>query len=292
MIFDPDSERFAMAPEALGARLYAALHAGNEGDVEFYLRQCQDARRVLEFGSGAGRVGLALAEAGIAVTGVELDPALLALSHERLARREAALGRKLPAQFVVGDMTTYADAGARGDSGHDYDRVIIPYSALWCLPDDAAKRRCLTRAWRCLTDGGVLLLDVYDADVWMPEDESAWDASDEAQSAHEDGDDDFEEVGAIEVDGVTYRVWERDQFNGSARRMHVEYRLLDETPPTSDGEETSRAGYRLAIEHSVIWRHELAEMLEECGFETEWGVDELDEGTAFAEQVVVRAVKA
>lgn len=291
MTLERDSERFAMAPQALQARLYAALHVGNEGDVEFYLRQCRDAQRVLELGSGAGRVGLALAEAGITVTGVELDPGLLALSHEHLARREAALGRKLPARFVLGDMTTYADTASDDDTAGHYDRVIIPYSAFWCLPDDAAKRRCLTQARRCLTDGGQLVLDVYDADVWMPEDESEWD-DEVTPITDEPGDDDFEEVGTVEVDGVTYHVWERDQFSDTARQMHVEYRLHVGNPSTPNGAQTPRRGYRLAIEHSVLWRHELAELFEECGFETEWGVDEPDEGTTFAEQVVVRAVKA
>jgi SAM-dependent methyltransferase len=291
MTLESDSERFVSAPEALSARLYSALHAGNEGDVAFYLRQCRDAQRVLELGAGAGRVGLALAEAGITVTGVELDPGLLALSHERLARREAALGRKLPARFVLGDMTTYDESAVA------YDCVIIPYSALWCLPDDAAKRQCLTRASHCLADGGRLVLDVYDADVWMPEDEAEWDLPEETEVTHGDEDDTFEEVGTIELDGASYRVWERDQFNGSARRMHVEYRLLPEPAPTSseetsNGQKMSRTGYRLVIEHSVLWRHELAELLEDCGFEAEWGVDEPDEGTAFAEQVVVRAVKS
>lgn len=145
------------APAPLRARLYAALHAGTPGDVEFYLRACEGAAQILEYGCGAGRVALDLAERGHRVTGVELDTALLDLARENQAAREAALGRALPVRFVEGDMTTFSKRGC--------DRVVIPYSALWCLTGTAAKRQCLAKARASLVRGGQLVFDVYDADV-------------------------------------------------------------------------------------------------------------------------------
>ncbi len=277
--------KMSVTPDPLQqAKLYAALHVGNPGDVAFYVRACHGAKHVLELGSGAGRVTLALAEAGHHVTGVELDAGLLGLAREQQLQRETTLLRTLPLEWVAGDMTTFVRANA-------FERVIIPYSAFWCLPDDAAKLQCLTNAYTSLVDGGQLILDVYDADVWMDEEDDAADGEDaedegaDAESGAATGaeEDDYEELQQLTVDGVSYRVWERNTWHPAARVMHVEYQLRP------DGE--SGTIDELTLTHAVLWRHELAELLEECGFEVEFGGDEDAEGTDFAEQIVVRAVK-
>lgn len=315
------------APAALRARLYSALHAGNQGDVEFYLRACKGARKVLEYGCGSGRIALCLAERGHTVIGVDLDSALLQLARERQSQREAELGHALPVEFIEGDMTTFSKRGC--------DRVLIPYSALWCLIGTQAKRKCLRKARASLTPGGQLVFDVYDADV-MAEDDDDLDDSDLEQANSDDGadrantgvttsaiePDDYEELHRIESEGVTYRVWERNTWDPVARLMQVDYRLVParlrksaSQPPAqraalrcdlaprrslpsgdvSRGPKRAQvpvaAGFQLTLRHSVLWRHELAALLDECGFEVEWGVDEAGETTPFAEQVIVRAVR-
>lgn len=265
------------------AKLYAALHVGNPGDVAFYVRACHGATRVLELGSGAGRVTLALAEAGHQVTGLELDAALLALAREQHLQREATLARRLPIEWVHGDMTTFIRANA-------FERVIVPYSALWCLPDETAKLQCLMSAYTSLVDGGQLILDVYDADVWM-DDECSEDVTSspdatsrlDVAAAQDVGEDDYEATQVITLDGVSYRVWERNTWHPMTRVMHVEYRLR----PDSEPEEC----VELSLKHAVSWRYELAELLQECGFEVDFGADEAADGTDFAEQIVVCAVK-
>lgn len=275
----------------LRARLYAALHSGNHGDVEFYVSHCAGARRVLELGSGAGRLAIPLAERGVQVKGMELDSGVLALAREQLSLREATLGRDLPVSFVAGDMTSFTEPSS-------YDRIVIPYSAFWCLPDIVAKRDCLANVYRSLRDDGQLILDVYDADVWMPEEE----AVDTSLGASEGFElDEFEHVGEIVVQGERYRVWERNAWNVVSRVMRVEYRLqsgasgrpsADDAAPSSDHEQAALVtSCELAVDHHLLWRHELGELLDECGFDAEWGVDERDEGTEFSEQIVIRAHK-
>lgn len=313
------SDTLPEAPSAVRARLYAALHVGTPGDIEFYLRVCAGARKVLEYGCGAGRVALALAERGQPVVGVDLDAELLTLARERQAEREAALGRRLPIQFLEGDMTVVSKRGC--------DRVIIPYSALWCLIGTEAKRKCLANARASLRRGGQLALDVYDADVMADDDFSEYDASSNDAPAVEQ--DDYEELHRVRLDDVTYGVWERNCWNRATRSMQVDYRVIAKTarrraarlvgasseaaaeaaPRRGLAPRRSRApvavspsdaltaavgspnGYQLTIRHSVLWRHELAQLLEECGFEAAWGVDEAGEATPFAEQVVVRATR-
>jgi SAM-dependent methyltransferase len=357
------------APGPLRARLYAALHVGTPGDVEFYLRACKGATKILEYGCGAGRIAVALAERGHTVLGVDLDPALLALAHAHKAEREAALGRSLPVTFVLGDMTAFAKRG--------HDRVVIPYSAFWCLTGTEAKRQCLAKARASLTRQGQLVFDVYDADVMADEDFDEYGLDDERSDEADDRDegaadvsaadvsaapaveqDEYEELHRVRLDGVVYRVWERNTWHRRSRLMQVDYRLIpapsrkrspavatgsgqaassrkvtkkSALAPDSDrdserdadrGSEAKAAprrglaprrslaaanvsqaaanaaaasapeGYQLTLRHSVLWRHELAELLEEARFDVEWGVDEEGEQTPFSEQVVVRAVRA
>jgi SAM-dependent methyltransferase len=285
-----DSDLLPEAPASVRARLYAALHLGTQGDVEFYLRACEGARKILEYGCGAGRIALALAERGHTVIGVDLDVALLALARERKAAREAELGRELPAEFVEGDMTSFSKRGC--------DRVLIPYSALWCLTGLEAKQQCLAKARTSLKRSGQLVFDVYDADI-MAEDwsedgavgDGAVGDGDEAAAAPPVEQDDYEELHRVKLDGVTYRVWERNTWNRETRLMLVDYRLVP-APSRKLPSSPTASGYQLTLTHSVLWRHELAELLEDCGFDVEWGVDEAGEETPFAEQLVVRAVLA
>ncbi|HLT36253.1 MAG TPA: class I SAM-dependent methyltransferase, partial [Enhygromyxa sp.] len=67
------------------ARLYAAVHDGNPGDVEFYRRRCAGARSIVELGCGDARVLAALAEPGRRLVGVDIDPELLELARVRLS---------------------------------------------------------------------------------------------------------------------------------------------------------------------------------------------------------------
>lgn len=269
------------APE-LVARLYSTLHAGNPGDVEFYARACQGAKRVLELGSGAGRIALALAERGHDVLGVELDPALLGLARERQRAREAELGRALPVHFEQGDMTMFARRG--------FARVLIPYSALWCLDGSDAKSKCLTNAAASLARGGRLLFDVYDADAMAPDFEEH-DGDEIGPVGEQDAveQDDFEELHRVTCDGIRYRVWERNTWDPAAQRTHVDYRFVEST---RGRRLTASPCYALSLTHSVLWRYELAELLESVGLDVTWGADEAALSTPFAEQLVVTAARS
>ena len=252
----------------LHAELYTALHQGNPGDVAFYTRACAQAERVVEFGAGSGRVSLALAQADLSVVGVEYDQALLALAQRRQSKREQQLGYALPARFQLGDMSCFR-------STTQFDRVLIPYSGFWCLQGPEKKRECLEAAYRCLQDDGVLYLDAYDAD-------GLGDGEDEC-----DGEgpvvDDFELAHELEHDGMQLSVFERNVWWPEQRRIRVDYQLIPHA--------THEMGWRMSVAHHYLPRHELAELLENCGFEVEWGPDVAAEDSAFAEQLIVAAVK-
>lgn len=136
----------------LEAQLYTAIHRGVPGDVDRYRAACRGTRRVLELGCGDGRILGALAPAldtsrGLPrLMGIDCHAGMLKLAAERHPM----------AVWVQGDMTDL-------ELGERFERVLIPFSGFWCLPD-AGKLECLRRIASHLEPGGLLCFDVYGAE--------------------------------------------------------------------------------------------------------------------------------
>src|ERR1700690_1308585 len=113
-----------MTSGRLQAELYALTHCGTPGDTAFYARLCEGARRVLELGSGYGRLLSVLARPRRLVVGLELDPELLAAAKRRV--RTLPPGKRRSVQLVRGDMRRF-------ELGPGFDCAILPYNALYCL---------------------------------------------------------------------------------------------------------------------------------------------------------------
>ncbi|MEU3712692.1 class I SAM-dependent DNA methyltransferase [Streptomyces catenulae] len=107
---------------------------------------------VLELGVGTGRVAVPLAERGIRVHGVDLEPAML----EILADKAQHVGDRLT--HAVGDMTVAADLVAP-DGTAAYDLVYCVFNTLGSLADGAAQRACLAAAATVLADHGRLVVE-------------------------------------------------------------------------------------------------------------------------------------
>ncbi|MCA9636138.1 MAG: Smr/MutS family protein [Myxococcales bacterium] len=137
------------------ADLYARLHSGNPGDLERYRRACEGATTILELGCGEGRVLRALAAPDRHLVGVDLDPGLLALARHRCGR---ARPRPASLRLIAGDMRTLA-------LGRAFDRVLIPYSGIFCLADEAEVIAALSRAREHLAPGGEVIFDAYQVDA-------------------------------------------------------------------------------------------------------------------------------
>ena len=117
-------------------------------DLHFYAKLAQDLNRVLELGSGTGRVSLHLARRGAKVTGLEL-------SLEMLNRaREKATSENLALELIQGDMRSF-------ELGRTFPLIIVPFNALmhlYTLPDQT---KALERIYAHLEPGGTLAFDVY-----------------------------------------------------------------------------------------------------------------------------------
>lgn len=180
------------------ARFYAAVHAGNPGDIEYYRRACAPAASVLELGCGDARVLAALAEPGRRLLGVDLDGELLALAEAR---------RSSPASFELlrADLRELA-------LGERFERVLLPHGVLYCLLDDAALAAGLAAAARHLAPGGRLILDAWAADGFHAE----ADPDDQDPSW-------LERVKQVDVDGRRWEVLERSRWDRPAQRIDATY---------------------------------------------------------------------
>ncbi len=106
--------------------------------------------RVLELGVGTGRLAIPMADAGLAVTGVDSSPAML----DRLAERDP--GAAVVA--VCGDMVDDLPEGP-------FDAALVAYNTLFNLLDGETQQRCFDAVSARLAPGGVFVVEAFVPDV-------------------------------------------------------------------------------------------------------------------------------
>lgn len=212
------------------ADLYASLHGGKEGDEEFYRAVCAGADRVLELGCGSGRILAILADRVTELFGVDSSEEALALARKRL-----------PASVELqrADMETF-------DVGGGFDRVLIPFNGIYCLPDLASVRRTFVRVEKALAAGGLFVFDGYAGDP-IHEDDS-----------FDEGVDEEGEIATVDARGKRWRVFEWSEYERRRQSFTVHYRYLAE----DDGEEILAT-----IHHRYLRLEEALEALESAGLE-------------------------
>lgn len=218
-----------MAPSSppYPADLYAALHRGTPGDLDFYQRACSGTDRVLELGCGHGRVLAALADVGISGIGLDNHQGLL-----QTARDAGHLARE-------GDMRDF-------DLGVTFERVLIPHNGVYCLLSEEALVACLSCAARHLEPGGLLVFDGWTADHFH------------AEAEPDDSDDELGLVAEIEVGGVDYEVFEKSRWVRATQRIDATYVHR----PKGGGE-----SIEAVIEQRYLLTRELPGLLRAAGLE-------------------------
>ncbi len=177
---------------AYPADLYDAVHVGTPGDVAFYGRVCAGAASILELGCGSGRVLAALDEPGRTLVGLDTSPDALAIAAAHVPR----------ARLIRAAMQEL-------DLEQRFDRVIAPFSALYCLESADQLARTLAAAVRHLRPGGAFVADVWNAEEF-----------------HADGDPEEDELSPlvqIDARGTTYHVYERSEWDRDQQRLVATY---------------------------------------------------------------------
>jgi len=134
---------------------YAPMVAGRR-DVELYLDYArQQGTPVLELGCGTGRVTLALARAGLAITGLDLAERMLARCRAKLAAEPPEVRERV--RLVQGDMSAFDLRGT-------FRLIIIPFRPFQHLLGVERQIACLRCAAAHLVPGGKLIVDFFQTD--------------------------------------------------------------------------------------------------------------------------------
>jgi len=144
-------------PDAL-ARLYDLDLLDDPGDMDLWLALAEQAEGpILELMAGTGRVAVPLAEAGFAVTAVDLDPAML----RRAARRAAAAGEDVERRLdlVLGDVLGLELAGVG-----TFRLGIVPLNSMLLLRTREAQGAAWAALAAHLAPGGLAAVD-----AWLPD---------------------------------------------------------------------------------------------------------------------------
>ena len=140
------------------ARLYDLDLAQDPGDVDLYLALAgRTGGPILELATGTGRLAVPLAEHGYLVTGVDIDPAMLARAQARAdATRGDAMGGL---RFVIGD----ARSVRLPDAGR-YQLAFLALNSLFIMGTRADQQAVVSTLAAHLAPGGLAVID-----VWLPD---------------------------------------------------------------------------------------------------------------------------
>lgn len=113
--------------------------------IEF-ITAFQGQRRILEFGIGTGRVAIPLAANGFTVAGIDASSEMLDMLQSKTGSDgiDVALG-----PFESVNLHTV------------FDVVLLNFSSIFLLPDQAAQIDCFRNAARHLVTGGVFIVEAF-----------------------------------------------------------------------------------------------------------------------------------
>jgi SAM-dependent methyltransferase len=234
------------------------LEYTHDYDVPFWLSIAErEARRVVEWGAGTGRISIPLAAAGHDVTAVEVSAKMV----ERGEEKSESVG------WIVGDMR-------RVDPGQRYGLAICVFNSFLCLRNVEDALAFLRNAHDHLVPGGLLGIEVS---AFSPEE--LVDPPGGPAPRH-----DFTRMlpdGWLDRFSVSH-------YDAATQLMHM--RLFYERYGSSGALESRRA-HDLAIR--VVGRSEVELMLQLTGFEVEavYGGFEGESFTSASDHLIVLARK-
>ena len=139
------------------ARMYDVDLQDDPGDLDLYLAlAARTGGPILELGVGSGRLAVPLARAGHAVTGVDLDPAMLRRCRESAARA----GRRAVANLTLIE----GDARDLPPAPGPFALVFVALNSLLVFGSRDDQRRTLRAMAGHLAPGGLAVID-----VWLPD---------------------------------------------------------------------------------------------------------------------------
>jgi SAM-dependent methyltransferase len=224
------------------AHYYELTHADLTEDVAWVVAEASKAGgTVLELGCGSGRLLWPLAEAGLAVVGVDNSAEMLAIAAQKLAGEKAGLHGRIT--------LTHADMTQLTLPQRDFALALIPYNTLMHIPPEQMGRTLRAIAAH-MRPGGRLLVDTANP-LWL------------ASAEESDG---FEEERqfADPLTGEEVTQYARYASDPSAQVFEVAWRFVAEEE--RGGKREERVVEATAVYH-YYYPHQLQLALAEAGWQ-------------------------
>jgi SAM-dependent methyltransferase len=139
------------------ARLYDLDLVDDPGDLDLYLALAARAGgRILELGVGTGRLAVPLAGRGYRVTGVDIEPAMLARARDRAVRDGVETGAL---ELVEGDIV-----GLRLPGGPVFRLAFLALNSIMLLDSRVDQQGAVRALADHLERGGIAVVD-----AWLPD---------------------------------------------------------------------------------------------------------------------------
>ena len=139
------------------ARLYDLDVSVDPGDLDLYLAfAARGEGDIVELCVGSGRLAVPLAAAGHRVTGIDVDPAMLARARRRIAAAGQGIAGRI--RLVEGDLFT-----TRVDGAGTFGLAILPLNSILLLGGPREQRRAIAVMADLVAPGGTVVVD-----AWQP----------------------------------------------------------------------------------------------------------------------------
>ncbi len=239
------------------ARLYDQTYRRRRADVRYYVALAQRLAPpgpVLEVGFGTGRVGLAIARAGIDVVGVDPSAAMLARARERW-RASAGRGHGT-VTLRRADVRTMA-------LGRRFALIVSPFNVLQHLYTAGDIGRALDHIRAHLLPRGRFAFDVLHPDVEVLSRNRRY------------------RVGHVSYEGRRYRYDESYDYDARRQVQMIYLHFVDEAQPPR--------GFTVPLAHRQFFAQELLGLLDRYGFDVveRWGDFDRTAFVAASEQQVL-----
>jgi len=132
------------------AEFYDILHS-NLNDLKFYKNMAKEyGPRILEIGSGTGRILLPLAREGYQMTGLELNEDMLEICRKKIKEENDETIEKI--ELIKGDMRDF-------EIDEVFDLIIAPCNVICHIIDSSDLRKTLNCFKGHLAKDGVMVID-------------------------------------------------------------------------------------------------------------------------------------
>jgi len=232
------------------ADIYDAVHDDLTHDIDFYVELARESGGpVLELGCGTGRISLAIAKEGVAVTGIDISPRMIEVAQAKAAKR----GLSERCVFQSGDMAALQLA-------ERFPLVIMPFRSFHSMLTAEEQRQALVGVRAQLTSGGVFAMDTFNPDV------NSLAGDEKSRLAYHMKDVERE-------DGGTLVIWGQNNWDPVMQVNETRF-IIEEV---NDEGVVERRLIR-DVEQRYTFRYEMEHLLELCGFDLEAVYGDFDGG--------------